>query len=112
MATRHRYIRGWDRRHDKRRTVPQLRVTIGAQSFETGDWSLGGLSLQHFDEWIEPGTEQDVIISCDFRGRSVRLTAKIKYVRWDPINRVAAATFIAFRANAFDRLQDISINRR
>ncbi len=47
----------------------------------------------------------------DLNLRSVRLTAKIKYVRWDPINRVAAARFIAFRANAFDRLQDISINR-
>ncbi len=111
MATRHRYIKGWDRRHDKRRTDPQLRVTIGARSFQTGDWSLGGLSLHQFEGPVEPGTEQDVIISCDSRGRSVRLTAKIKYVRWDPINRVAAARFVAFRANAFDRLQDISINR-
>jgi len=70
------------------------------------------MSLQSFAEPIEPGDEQDVRITCTFRGRSVRLTAKIKYVRWDPVNHIAAVRFVAFRANAFDRLQDISINRR
>lgn len=111
MVTRHRYIKGWDRRQDKRRLDPQLRVTIGSRSFTTGDWSLGGLSLQAFADPIKLGDEQDVMITCAFRGRSVRLTAKIKYVRWDPLNRIAAARFVAFRANAFDRLQDISVNR-
>ena len=100
-----------NRRRDIRRAVPEIQVTVDGTTHRVADWSLGGLLILDHDGTIEPGEERDVTIACQHKGKSFAVEARVSVVRAEPERRCLACRFVAYKGDAWERLENLSINR-
>ena len=100
-----------NRRRDIRRAAPELRVIMDGNIHRVADWSLGGLLILDHDGTIEPGAERDVTVAYQHKGKSFAVEARVSVVRSEPERRCLACRFVEYKGDAWERLENLSINR-
>ncbi|MFY7961490.1 MAG: PilZ domain-containing protein [Elsteraceae bacterium] len=102
---------GHQKRDNKRFTYPVLRVLIGTQTYNTTDWSLGGLMVSDYDGDIKQHGRFKLAMS-DGSKNATYFAAEGRATRVDRKKRLLGVQFTSLSKGGFEWLSGLQLLQR
>jgi hypothetical protein len=102
---------GHQKRDNKRFTYPVLRVLIGAQTYNTVDWSIGGLMVSEYDGDIKQHARFKLTMS-DGSKNATYFAAEGRATRVDRKKRLLGVQFTTLSKGGFEWLSGLQLLQR
>jgi hypothetical protein len=101
-------VAGHQKRDNRRFTYPVLRVLVGKSTYDTVDWSLGGLAVGNYVGDLKNGGRIQIVISDGGRS-SAYYPAQARIIRADPRKRILSLQFSNLSRGGFDWLSGLQL---
>ena len=101
-------VAGHQKRDNKRFVYPVLRVLVGKSTYNTVDWSLGGLMCENYVGDLKGNSRIQVVVS-DGSRTSAFYTAQTRVIRVDPSKRTLSLQFQNLSRGGFDWLSGLQL---
>lgn len=102
---------GHQKRNNKRFTYPVLRVLIGAQTYNTADWSIGGLMLAEYMGDLKQNARFKLTMS-DGSRNATYFGAEGRAARIDKKNKTLSLQFMNLSKGGFEWLSGLQLMQR
>ena len=102
---------GHQKRDNKRFKYPVLRVLIGAQTYNTIDWSIGGLMIAEYDGAIRQNARFKLTMS-DGTKTATYFGAEARAARVDLKKRTLSVQFTRLTKGGFEWLSGLQLMQR
>lgn len=102
---------GHQKRDNRRFRYPVLRVLVGAQTYNTVDWSLGGLMVSEYDGDIKQHARFKLAMSDGSKGATY-YAAEGRATRVDRKKRVLGVQFTSLSKGGFEWLSGLQLLQR
>ncbi len=100
------------KRDNRRFTDPVLRIGIFHDSYETIDWSLGGLMVGNYMGELKSNNRFQITLTvASAKAGSAYFAAQVRVIRVDPRKRTLSLKFEKLASGAFDFLSGLQLQQ-
>lgn len=104
-------VRTADKRRDRRIHSIPIQIKLKGRTYDTRDWSLGGILIAGYRGSCLPGEEVTVGISVTVNGHTSEYVARAEVVRVAAATGYLAAAFTELDAHTIDMLEGLMTGR-